>query len=308
MVRIAWLLGVTIVLGNAQGPLPLRVRPARRADNDAGFRVAVKHVVIPVTATDPVGKPVRGLPSRAFHLFEDGVEQKLSYFADDDAPVSVGILFDASGSMTKKLRDARAAVAAFLRAGMPGDEYMLIAFQARPRVLSEFSSEPAEVEKRLTAIQPDGWTAVFDAVYLGVSRMKHSKNPRRARLLISDGGDNKSRYSRGETINMIREADTAIYAIGLSPSGLAPDCAELLSTLAGESGGVMLPVRELHDLPDAISKINGLLRHRYLLGYEPANEAEDGKYRNISVKLDRLASYPPIHLYWRPGYYAPYGW
>ncbi len=311
MLRFSLALGAAAVLlaqqSDNSGPLagaPLRARLERRAVPSA-FRVAVRQVVLPVTALDPFGNPVPGLPGRSFHLFEDGVEQRLTYFAAEDAPVSLGLIFDASGSMAKKIADSRQAVSRFLRAGATGDEYFLIEFNDTPRLTCDFTPDPAEVEKRLPGIKPGGWTALFDAVYLGVSRMRHSRNGRRALLVLSDGGDNRSRYSRAETLDMIREADTAIYTIGLSASGLTAECTRLLKSLAEETGGQMFPVREVSDLPEAILKINHVLRNRYLLGYEPLNPSEDGRYRNVSVKIDPPEGYPPLRLSWRPGYYAP---
>jgi Ca-activated chloride channel family protein len=311
VLRFSLALGAAAVLFAQQphdpGPLasvPLRVRVEARAAPSA-FRVAVRQVVIPVTALDPFGNPVPGLPGRAFHLFEDGVEQRLTYFAAEDTPVSLGLIFDASGSMAKKIDDSREAVTRFLRAGAPGDEYFLIEFNDTPRLTCDFTSDPAEIEKHLPGIHPGGWTSLFDAVYLGVSRMRRSHNPRRALLVLSDGGDNRSRYSRGETMEMIKEADTAIYTIGLSASGLTTECTRLLKGLAEETGGQMFPVREVSDLPEAILKINEVLRNRYLLGYEPLNASDDGRYRNVSVKLDAQEGHPPLRLTWRPGYYAP---
>ncbi len=313
MVKILGLL-LAVGLGGAafgqsepRAVLPVRARAVEsRPQALASIRVGVKLVVIPVTATNPLGAPVRGLPSSAFHVFEDGVEQQISYFAADDAPASVGIVFDASGSMSDKIDEAREAVARFLRAGVPGDRFFLVAFNTRPRLLCDFTPRAEEIERELPGIKPNGWTALFDAVYLAISKMRHADSSRKALLVLADGGDNRSRYSRAEAIDYIRESDCTIYSVGLLGSGLSKENARLLQSIAEETGGRMFPVAKLADLPDAIEKIGAMLRHQYLLGYAPRNGTEDGRYRKVVVKAEPPAEFPPLRVSWRTGYYAPY--
>jgi Ca-activated chloride channel family protein len=299
------------VFGQAQSgelrvSMPVRARSESRPRALASIRVSVKLVVIPVTATNALGAPVAGLPASAFHVFEEGVEQSISYFAAEDAPASVGIVFDASGSMYNKMDEAREAVAQFLRASVPGDKFFLVAFSTQPRLVCDFTSGTDEIERRLPSIRPDGWTALFDAVYLAISKMRHTESPRKALLVLSDGGDNHSRYSREETINYIREADCTIYSVGLLGSWLSKDGTRLLANISEETGGRMFPVSRLSDLPDAVAKIGAMLRHQYLLGYTPMNRADDGRYRKVVVKAEPPPDFPPLRVTWRTGYYAPH--
>src|SRR5262249_13199563 len=146
-----------------------------------------------------------------FRLFEDGVEQQLLYFTSEDGPVSVGVVFDASRSMLGKLDQSRAAISQFLLTSMPGDEFFLIEFNDAPRLLCDFTTDPEEIRKTLPGIQTKNWTALFDAMYLGVQKLKHARNPRKMLLVVSDGDDNYSRYTESEIKRIVREADVCIY-------------------------------------------------------------------------------------------------
>src|SRR5438067_1076597 len=197
-----------------------RAARLRTAHPPSDIRVDVRLTLIPVTVTDPLGAPVTGLDLGDFQLYEDGVEQQLKYFGSDDSPVSVGVVFDASQSMTGKLDQARAAVSRFFTTAGGGDEFLLIEFSDAPRLLCDFTTDTEQIEKSLVNIQTRNWTALFDAVYMAVQKMKRAKNPRKALLIVSDGGDNNSRYTQSEMKSLVREADVAIYSIALVGGGL----------------------------------------------------------------------------------------
>jgi Ca-activated chloride channel family protein len=284
-----------------------RARPERAAGLANTIRLDVKLVLIPVTVTDPLGHPLLGLPQKAFRLYEDGVEQQLSYFATDDAPISMGVVFDASGSMQHKLERSREAVSELFKTSMPGDEFFLVEFNSKPRVLCDFTSRTEEIQDSLAFIQPKGWTALFDAVYLAVHRMKRAKNPRKALLILSDGADNNSRYTEPEIKDLVREADVCIYTIGMLGAGTSGHSLRVLRTLAEETGGRMFPVQKLSELPEAVGKMSAALRDQYVLGYSSNNRQSDGKYRKVGVRLVQPPDSPPLRAFWRVGYYAPAG-
>jgi Ca-activated chloride channel homolog len=316
MSRAVWAVGffLFVVAGLAQSgrdgariAVAPRARPERTAGLANTIRLDVKVVLIPVTVTDPLGNPRSGLPQRAFRLYEDGVEQQLSYFATDDAPVSMGVVFDASGSMQHKLERSRAAVSELFKTTMPGDEFFLVEFNSKPRVLCDFTSRTEEIQDSLAFIQPKGWTALFDAVYLAVHRMKRAKNPRKALLVLSDGADNNSRYTEPEIRDLVREADVCIYTIGMLGAGTSSHSLRVLRTLAEETGGRTFPVEKLSELPEAVGKMSATLRDQYVLGYSSNNRLSDGKYRKVDVRLVQPPDSPPLHASWRVGYYAPAG-
>ena len=290
----------------ADGPLPANessVSVGRRAPlnstlNPPGsrsIRLDIKVVQIPVTVTDVLDHPVGGLRKDDFHLFEDNVEQEIAYLSTEEAPVSVGLIFDASGSMRNKIDTSVATVDQFFQTSLPGDEYLLVRFSTLPHLLTGFTADTNEISGWLHATQPSGWTALYDAIYLGIQKMKGSKNQRRALLVLSDGGDNNSRYTAPEIRSLVREADVRIYSLGLLQGS------RFLERISEESGGRMLQVHKMADLPEAMDKLSRDLRSQYVLGYYSSNAQNDGRYRHVRVQVTQ----PAVRASWRRGYYAP---
>jgi Ca-activated chloride channel family protein len=269
------------------------------------IRVDIKLTVIPVTVTDPVGAAYAGLTREDFRLFEDGVEQEVRYLSSDDSPVSVGVVFDASQSMEGKIDQSRAAVSRFFNTTNRGDEFFLVEFNNAPRMLCDFTSDTEKIEKTLVNIQPKSWTALFDAVYLGVRKMKPAKNPRKALLILSDGGDNYSRYTQSEMKALVREADVSIYSIALVGSGLLRRHVGMLRGLSDQTGGHVYEVEKMGDLAEAVAKASAAIRNQYLLAYVSSNTNNDGMYRKIQVRVNPRPDAPRLRASWRTGYYAP---
>ena len=294
-----------------------RVRPKGAADESvtdrrADIRVDTTLVLIPVSVTDPLNRFVTGLDKENFKVYEEKVEQEVSQFSSEDAPLSVGLVFDTSGSMGAKLQKSRQAVAQFLKTANPEDEFFLVQFNDRPELTVPFTPDSEELQNRLTFVQSKGRTALLDGIYMAMNQMKKARNPRKAILLISDGGDNSSRYTESEVRNAVREADVQIYAIGIfepiggrgrTPEELAGP--GLLTELTEQTGGRHFAVDNLADLPDTAAKIGLELRNQYVLGYVPKNTARDGKYRRVQVKLVKTNGLPPLKAMYRTGYYAP---
>lgn len=289
--------------GDPPVAITARVAPKKKAGAAPAFRADVKLILIPVTVTDVFGAPYSGLPQEAFRLFEDGVEQHLKYFAMQDAPISLGIVFDASRSMAGKLDQSRAAVARFFNTAVPGDEFLLVEFSDAPRILCDFTSDTERIERSLSGIQAENWTALFDAVYLATRQMQHARNPRKALLILSDGGDNNSRYTEREMKALLRETDVCIYSIGIA-GGLIQRHARWLRHLSDETGGFFCSVEKTSDLPGAVARISAAIRNQYLLGYVSSNPQNNGFYRKVEVRLNHAGS-TPLHVAWRTGYYAP---
>lgn len=292
-------------------------RTRRKADTTdralrTNIRVDTTLVPIPVAVTDPLSRFVTGLDKEDFRLYEDKVEQEIAHFSSEDVPLSIGIVFDTSGSMGVKLSRSRESVAEFLKTANPEDEFFLVEFNDRPTMAVGFTSHAEEIQNRLTFVQAKGSTSLLDAVYTAVHQMKKARNPRKAILIISDGGDNASRYTEGEVKNAVRESDAQIYAIGIYEApdlrGRTPEESagpELLNNLAGQTGGRAFNVANLADLPDVAAKIGIELRNQYVLYYSPKNLARDGKYRRVQVKLVKKPGLPPLTTSFRTGYFAP---
>ncbi|MFZ5927146.1 MAG: VWA domain-containing protein [Acidobacteriota bacterium] len=293
-----------------------RVKPRAEAPENEritpNLRIDTNLVLVPITVTTPLNQIVTGMEKENFRLFEDKIEQEITYFASFDAPISIGLVFDASGSMGSKLTKSRQAAAAFFKTANPEDEFFLIQFNDRPQLVVPFTRDVEEIQNRLTFTQAKGRTALLDAMYLAMQTLKKGRNPRRALLVISDGGDNSSRYTETEIRTLLKEADAQVYAIGIfEPIGARGRTAEelagpgLLSDLAEMTGGRHFPVDNLNDLPDIAAKIGLELRNQYVLGYISKNPNRDGKYRKITVKLNQPRGLPPLRALHRQGYYAP---
>jgi Ca-activated chloride channel family protein len=294
-----------------------RARPSR-AHQDPGdqrhanIRVNSQLVLIPVTVTDSQNRFVTGLEKEQFKLYEGRSEQVITHFASEDAPVSIGFVFDCSGSMGDKLTKSREAVAQLLRTANPDDEFSLVEFNNRAELAIPFTERSEEIQNRLTFTQSKGRTALLDAIYLSMNEMRHARNPRKALVIISDGGDNSSRYTMSEIKDRVRESDVQIYAVGIfEPLGFQDRTSEesggpmLLAQLAEESGGQLFETKSVNEIPVITSKIGAALRNQYLLGYSPSECRNDGKYHRVHLKLLKLKGWPPLRAYWRLGYYAP---
>jgi VWFA-related protein len=276
---------------------PASSKPTAR--DASPIRLDVKVVQIPVTVTDPIDRPIEGLSKEDFRLFEDDVEQKIIYLSGEDAPASVGLIFDASGSMRDKMATSVAAVDQFFQTTLPGDEFLLVRFSDKPVLITGFTNDTHEISTWLHSIRAGGWTALHDAIYLGVQKMKKARNARKALLILSDGGDNNSRYSAPEIRDLVREADVRVYSIGLQLGMLQGG--RFLEKISEDTGGRMIKVRKLDELQEAIEKLSRDLRSQYLLGYYSSNAQNDGRFRRVKVQV----KHPTVRASWRRGYYAP---
>jgi Ca-activated chloride channel homolog len=275
------------------------------------IRVDTTLVEVPATVTDALHRFVLGLEPGDFRILEDGEEQKITHFSGEDAPLSIGLLIDTSGSMGIKLDTSRAAVKELLKSLNAGDESFLIEFNDHARVVQAFTGQPEVVEKGLGSLQTGGLTALLDAVSLGMSEMKKAKNPRKALVVISDGGDNNSRYSQAEIKSLVREADVQLYAMGVFEAILFPTLSKeevsgpkLLAQISEQTGGRAFGASEMSQLPAIAEKIAIELHNQYLLAYAPTNKARDGKYRKIELILKQPKGLPELNARWRLGYYA----
>jgi Ca-activated chloride channel family protein len=245
-------------------------------------------------------------------VFDEKVEQKIEAFSTEDAPISVGLVFDSSGSMSDKIQKSKEAALQFFRTSNPQDEFMLISFSDRPNLITGFTAKFENIQDRLLFVKSGGRTALLDAIYLGLSEMKKATTNRRALLVISDGGDNHSRYTENDIKRAVKESDVQIYAVGifepLSSRARTPEEAggpSLLADLAEVSGGRMFSVEDTNELPDIAEKISIELRNQYVIGYRPSNLVRDGRWRRVKVKLNPPKGLPALQIYSRTGYYAP---
>ena len=277
--------------------------------HDKPLKVDVDLVLVPVTITDPMNRLVTGLDKENFNILEGKEPQEIRHFSSEDAPVSLGVIFDLSGSMNSKIDRAREAIIEFFKTANPQDEFFLITFADKPEQLSDFTQSVEDIQGKLVYTVPKGRTALLDAIYLGINKMHQAKYQKRALLIISDGGDNHSRYTESEIRSVVKEADVQIYAIGVYDHYFASSEERygpvLLSDIADLTGGRAYTIDNPNDLADVATKIGIELRNQYVIGYRPKNPTHDGKWRKIKVKLIPPKGLPPLRVYAKTGYYAP---
>ena len=294
------------IVPRAVAPIPEHNTP--NTTTSKPFRAETNLVLVPTTVTDSMDRLVTGLDKQNFSIYQDHQKQDVQALWTQDTPISVGIIFDVSGSMTDKILKAREAIRTFLETANPLDEFFLITFSDRPRLASRFSRKIESLEGQLMFSKPHGLTALLDAIYLGLSTMKGAQYQRRALLIISDGGDNHSRYTEDEVKSLVEEADVQIFSIGIFDAfASTPEeqyGPQLLSDVTTITGGQSFTISNPNDLPDVANKIGVALRNEYILAYQPTVKPHDGKWHKIKVKLHPPKGLPPLHVSSKQGFYA----
>jgi Ca-activated chloride channel family protein len=276
---------------------------------DARIRVDVNLVLVPATVTDPMNRLVTGLERQNFEVYDNNIGQVIKSFSTEDAPVTIGIVFDLSGSMASKFVRARKALSEFMRTSNPQDEFFVVGFNDKPAVIVDYTSDVDDVEARMVMLKPENRTALIDAVYLGVNKLKEAKYERKALLIVSDGGDNRSRYTENELRRVVRESDVQIYSIGIFDM-YAPTTEEqlgpiLLTDVCEMTGGRMFRVPDVSEMGDIAMRISAELRNEYVIGYRPSEVKQDGNWRKLKIRLVPPPGLPPLTVHNRQGYYAP---
>ena len=272
------------------------------------IRKSVELVLVPVTVMDESNRIITGLARENFQLYEGKQAQPIKHFWKEDAPVSVGIVLDISGSMDTKIERARDAVAAMLTASNPQDEFFLMTFADRPTLVQDFTPNVDDIQGQLFFTKPKGCTSLIDAIVMAISHMRNARYQRKALVIISDGGDNRSRYTEKEVKSLIKEADVLVYSIGVFDTEfrtmeerLGP---ELLATISGLTGASAYALDNPKHLPAVAEHIANELRNQYILGYSPEEPRRDGKWRKIKVKLALPRGLQALRVQARSGYYG----
>jgi VWFA-related protein len=275
------------------------------------IRVDSSLVLIPAHVTTPFGTTITTLGKRDFQILEDDIPQAITYFSKEDAPLSVGLLFDTSGSMHNKIHKAAEAAAAFFKTSNAQDEFFLVEFSERPKLIVPFTPDSDEIYDRIARARPFGRTALLDAIHMALEHMKTARNPRKAIVIVSDGGDNRSRHSVREIKNALVESDAQLYAMGIFDENTRKHPQEekngprLLDELAEQSGGRDYHVDSLEHLPSISERISAELRDQYLIGYSPSSDARDGKFHTVKLLIQAPQNAAAMRTYYRHGYYAP---
>ena len=306
---IALALNLTTGLLSAQASIQPRAKRAAAAPAipSANLRVDTNFVLVPVTVNDEFNHPITGLEKGNFQIFDEKVEQAIRSFSTEDEPIALGFVFDTSGSMRGALPAGREAAEQFLKLANPEDEFFLVEFDSAPRLTIPLTSDTGRIGTEILMTKSGGSTALIDALYLALHEIQKSKKTKKALVLISDGGENNSRYTGAEIKNVVREADVLIYTVAVGGGYLGADeeYGRGLMNRIAEMTGAHMYVAGPYELPDIAQKIGIELRNRYVLGYSPADHPRDGRYHRISVRVNPPRGLPKLRAHWRLGYYAP---
>lgn len=290
-------------------PSPLNSTRARDP-SDQPVKVKTDLVTMTLTVQDLYGRYVSGLKKQAFRIFDNNQEQEITFFSDADAPISIGIVFDVSGSMSgEKIQKARKALERFVATNHPSDEYFLIAFNERAQLLLNRTRDAQAALDKFTLVKPAGNTALYDAVYLGVEKVTLGSRQKKALLIISDGQDNSSRYNFGEVRRLTKESDVVTYAVGINDAGdagstLGMQGQAFLDELTSVTGGKSFYPQSDVEMDEIFERIALELRHQYTVGYTPKDFQPDGKWRKVKVKVNPPRGLPRLGVRSREGYYA----
>ena len=277
--------------------------PAKEKDGPPRFTVGVETVLLRVTVTDPLNRYVVGLESEHFRIFEDKVEQTISHFSNDKSPISVGVILDTSGSMGDNILSARTSVMRFLDQGHSKDEYFLLGFSDRSKLLQDFTSRSETIQNQVSFVAPKGRTALYDAIYLGLEKMSGAQNDKKALIVITDGEDNTSRYTFREVKDFVKESETQIYVVG--ERGELGYGRGVINEIVRLTGGRAFFPHNFKQLDYFIDLIHTELRNQYVIGYIPLSQEFDGEWRKLRVRLNPPEGLPKLNVRAREGYFAP---
>jgi Ca-activated chloride channel homolog len=271
-------------------------------ESHVNLRIDTTLVLVPVEVSDELNRPISGLEKENFHVFDDKVEQKITAFAMEDEPIAICLVFDVSGSMSGTLPNTAGAAENFFRTANRGDQFCMVELAKEAKLAVPLTDRPGDIQSQLLLAKTGGSTALLDGIYLAMNEVRKAKTLRKALVIISDGGDNNSRYSETEVRNAVRESDALIYSIGIWGSGLDSNYGdqEVLKAMAKESGGGLMAGSP----KDFAERIVTDLRNRYLLGYSPTEAAKDGRYHRLEVKVTPPRGLPKLRAHWKTGYYA----
>jgi Ca-activated chloride channel homolog len=316
LLRVLFALIVTLAISgdvSAQVDNPVHVfpstAPASLAPRQRVIRTDVNLVLVNVTVLDRAGRTVSGLEAANFAVLDERDPQVIRYLSSVDEPMSLVVVLDASASMASKVQKSRDAVTELFNASNPQDDFSLIIVGDEPRLALHFDDSTIDIQRIVNGLQPEGSTALWDGMYLGIEALKNSRYPKKAMVVISDGGDNHSRYTESELRSLLKEANVAVYAIGI----FDPYATRLeekrgprqLDEVTSVTGGRVLSAHNSVDLSQAVTQISRELRNQYVLGYYPRNRGRDGKWHRLRVQLAGPPSQKSFRLYAKQGYYAP---
>jgi len=275
------------------------------------FRVSSDMVLVNASVLDSRGRPISGLTRDNFRLYESHAEKAITWFSEDQTPVSMVIVFDTSGSMEGKLQRCGEAVSELLRSTQAGDEFALVTFSNQPQLAQTWTHDDSAISSALLNARAHGTTAMIDALRMAGKYARSGANPRKLLFVLSDGGDNSSRWTENELRHQLEETDLELYAVDIQESGALSrfpgivDGPGLLDRLCEALSGRYVPVDRMAELGDAVEKIRREIRAQYVLGYRPDALDRDGRFHRVELKVTPPAGMHRISVRYRRGWREP---
>ena len=287
---------------------------AQQVDPLETIKIDTNLVVLRVTVNDQQGRAAMSLKQEAFKVYEDGVEQQIGFFSGEESPVSWGLVLDRSGSMMGMMSDVYGAALHVIDEGTSRDETLIVTFNRKPELLSDFLSDRHRLENSILGLRADGETALFDAVDFALDQMKHAKYRKKVLVVVTDGEDNASRLKFRELIERAEEEEAVIYTVGM----FEPSMSVLSSSIGGSDRDAQAELKKLAEVtgasshfPTNVDQCRSVMREiarevsqQYSLGYYPANKERDGKWRAIKIAVSQNGNSTKLVARTRSGYYA----
>jgi Ca-activated chloride channel family protein len=297
-----------VILAAQQNPVPPPKPDAVQADDPARIRVDVTRVNLLFTVTDKKGRFVTDLAKDDFEVFEAKRPQQIQEFsAETDLPLRLGILIDTSNSIRDRFKFEQEAASEFVRSVMRSrqDKAMVVSFDSTAELVSDLIDDEAKTEEAIRSLRPGGGTALYDAVYFACRDKLSQDQPkhkfRRAIVVLSDGDDNQSRYTRDQALEMAQRADVVVYTISTNISRVDTDGDKILKYFSEKTGGRAYFPFKVEDLTQSFENINNELTHQYIILYRPEPLKTDGLFHPIEL---RVKGRKELMVRVRPGYYA----
>jgi len=307
-----WRIAILLLAAAAAGLSAGKERQSTQGEADR-IRVSSEMVLVDASVVDTHGHPISGLNKANFRLFENHSEKKISWFGEDEAPVSIVVLFDTSGSMDGKLKRSAQAVAELMRYSQTGDEFALFTFASEPRLVLPWTRDDDAIPAALLDERTQGTTALIDALYEAGKYAAAASNTRRLLFVLTDGGDNNSRWREKQVLRHLQEMDVELYAVDIhetSFTAVSPELAggpALLERMCSGLSGRYVSVDRMGDLAGAVDRIRREIRSQYVLGYRPDAIERDGRFHPLEVKVSPPAGVHRVSVRWRRGWREPQG-
>ena len=315
LLLLVWIVFAAARLAPAQQPRPSATIPPEKGEQQEPvetLKIETNLVPLNVTVSDRAGRAMTALKKENFKVYENGIEQSVSFFSAEEAPTSWGLVLDRSGSMMGMIEDVYRAALHIIDEGTEQDEMFIVTFNKRTEIVQDFTSDRHGLENSILGLRADGETALYDAVAFALDHIEGGKHKKRVLMVLTDGEDNSSHLKFRKLVERSEEEGVLIYTVGMFEEmsrmslrmGRSGSRSEL-EKLAEVTGARAHFPADIEGCRNTMKEIAREVSQQYSLGYYPSNRARDGKWRSIRVVVSRGEGKTAYVARTRTGYYAP---